>query len=224
MSVNPLLLPIIKDRATIKKNVLTNIIKMITYRGWLKKENLEENIKNITSLHADDDIYKIKLDVLLKDVPFYDPITEDKFDNNVLYVKLLAQKIVGINKSPIITDFFTTYKNSHKILVVESISEKQEQQIDSYLYCEVFKEHMLLINLVDHHCSPQYEVLTPTELDEFLLSYQVKKTQLDKINLNDPASKYLYLKKGQIIRIIRNSESTGSSIAYRIVKKNMITS
>ena len=35
--------------------------------------------------------------------------------------------------------------------------------------------------------------------------------------ISDPASLYLFLKKEQIVRIVRNSELTGNSINYRIV-------
>ncbi len=33
----------------------------------------------------------------------------------------------------------------------------------------------------------------------------------------DPVAQYLFLKKGRIVRIIRNSEASGYAIDYRIV-------
>ena len=38
---NPLLLPVRKDIDTIRKTVLTNIIKMLIERKWLNKDNLD---------------------------------------------------------------------------------------------------------------------------------------------------------------------------------------
>jgi DNA-directed RNA polymerase subunit H (RpoH/RPB5) len=35
----------------------------------------------------------------------------------------------------------------------------------------------------------------------------------------DRASKYLYVKKGQIVRIIRNTKNTETSIGYRVIAK-----
>ena len=200
MSINPLLLPIKKDTDTIKNTVLTNIIKMLTYRKWLKQDMIEKNISNLISMNSDDSLYKVKLD-----------------DDKTLYIKLLPQKITGINKSPIIVDFMKTYKKDPKILVVDSISDKAYQQLISMQLVEVFSENSLMINLVEHVCSPQYQVLSNEETEEFLSTYHVKKNKLSIIYSNDPAALYLNLKKGQIVRIIRKSEMTSESIAYRIV-------
>jgi DNA-directed RNA polymerase subunit H (RpoH/RPB5) len=203
MSVNPLLLPIKKDSDTIKQTVLTNIIKMLTYRKWLKNKNIDK----LSSMNSDDSLYKIKTDIDINGEP----------NNNVIYIKLLPQKVTGINKSPIIVDFLKTYKKEHKILVVDSISDKAYQQLVSMPNIEIFNENALMINLVEHVSSPQYEVLTNDETNEFLESYHVTKNKLPILFSNDPAALYLNLKKGQIVRIIRNSEMTASSIAYRIV-------
>lgn len=202
MSINPLLLPIEKDTETIRKTVLTTIIKMLTYRKWLKQEKLDENIIKIISINSDDNLYKIKL---------------DNYTNDSVIIKLLPQKVTGLNKSSIILDFIKTYKKEHKILVIDDITDKAKQQLQNMPSMEVFNESFLMLNLVDYVSSPQYEILTSDESAEFLESYHVKKNKLPIIFNNDPAALYLYVKKGDILRIIRNSEITGKSIGYRIV-------
>lgn len=229
MSANPLLLPAKKDTDTIRREVLTNIVKMLTYRKWLSKENEQKNIDTLLKIHSsngtDDSVYKLQLSIDLRNVPFYEyqedskdsKDSSNKFDGKQLVIKILQQKVTGVNKSPVISEFLSSYKNCHKILIVDSISEKPRHQLETTLYTEVFVESDFMINLVEHSASPQYEVLTPTEIDEFLLEYQVTKRKLSKIDDSDPAAKYLYLKKGQIIRILRNSEGSGGSVGYRVV-------
>lgn len=216
MSINPLLLPISKDADTKRKAVLTNVMKMLQYRNWINMENLETNISSAIDLHTDDDIYKVNLDVNLAVVEFYDDIQNG--DGTILMIKLIHQKVTGINKSPAITDFLTNYKKYHKILVVDDMpSTKILQQLNSTPNTESFFESFFLINLVEHECSPRYYVMSKKEQEDFNKEYQASKNKLCKIYDSDPASRYLYLKKGQIIRIERASEITGSSVGYRVV-------
>lgn len=223
MSVNPLLMPVRKDIDTIRKTVLTNIVKMICNRKWLLEENLNKTIDEVVSIQNDDQIYKIKLDVNLGSFDTYDPPDDTtvkknvNFEDNIVMIKLLPQKITSVGKSPIIGEFFDKYKKFHKILVVEGISEKSKQQIISNKHTEVFNESFFMLDLLEHVCSPKYEILSPTESKEMLESYHLLKKKMKRMFESDPASYYLYLKKKQIVRIIRNSELTGGSIDYRIV-------
>lgn len=225
MSVNPLLLPVRKDIDTIHNTVLTNVIKMLSNRKWISFENSEKRINEIINTHNDDQIYKVKLDVSLSTLPTYDPsemVNEDAtkhkdFEDNIVMIKLLPQKITSIGKSPIIGEFMEKYRKNHKILIVDNISDKSKQQLISHKYMEVFRESFFMLNLLEHVCSPKYEVLTPDESKEMLKSYFLLKKQMKRMYDSDPASLYFFLKKKQIVRIIRNSELTGGAIDYRIV-------
>lgn len=222
MSVNPLLLPVRKDTETVRQTVLTNVIKMFYHRKWISKENLENQIKQAIDTHNDDHIYKITLDVSLSTFPTYNPDeiikdTEINDQDNYVIIKLLPQKVMSISKSPIISEFLNSYKKSHKILVVENISDKAKHQLISNKKTEVFNEVFFMINLLEHVCSPEYEVLTPDESKELLDTYHLSRRQMKLMLDSDPASLYLFLKKKQIVRIIRNSELTGKSVDYRII-------
>lgn len=223
MAVNPLLLPVKKNIDTVRKTVLTNIIKMFNKRKWISNDNLEKEIKQVTEEYNDNNIYKINLDVDLNNVETYYPVDEGeekKFNDlsgKFVMVKLLPQKITSVSKSPIIQEFFTEYKKIHKILIVDSISDKSKNQITASKHIEVFSESFFMIDMMELVCSPKYEVLTPTETQLFLESYHLTRKQMKKIYDTDAASYYLFLKKKQIIKIIRDSELTGKSVDYRLV-------
>lgn len=225
MSINPLLLPVKKDAETIRKTVLTNIIKMLNKRKWIDDKNVAKEIESIIKAQNDNHIYAVNLDVNLANVLTYYPVDEGEqrvftegFVGNILMIKLLPQKITSVGKSPIIQEFFTEYKKNHKILVVDSVSDKSKAQITSIKHVEVFSEPYFMLDLMELICSPKYEVLTPAETTTFLESYHLTRKQMKKMFDTDPASQYFFLKKRQIVRIIRDSELSGKAIDYRLVK------
>jgi DNA-directed RNA polymerase subunit H (RpoH/RPB5) len=204
------------------KNVITNVIKMLIYRKWLNGNSdfIQKLTEDLLNSKKEEKIYNIKLQNNLINIETYEQFekkTESKnFNGDNVIIFILNQKIM--TKSQIITDFISKYNSYHKIIIVESITEKIKQSLLTNKYTEVFIEKEFLINIMDHVCSPQeVTVLTTVELTDLLLSYNAKKKELPKQYDIDPLSRYLYIKRGQIIRIIRNSEITGQSVAYRII-------
>ena len=82
---------------------------------------------------------------------------------------------------------------------------------------QIFKENTLLSNLIDYRDQPKFELLSPTEMDQFKLEYNATDYTTKKMLKTDPIAKYYALHKGDIIRIIRPSPTAGQSIDYRIV-------
>jgi len=68
-----------------------------------------------------------------------------------------------------------------------------------------------------HHLVPKHEVLTQEEKKEVLEMFGVEKEQLPKILDSDPACKEIGAKKGDVLRILRKSETAGESVYYRVV-------
>ena len=208
----PQMLPIEMNSEKIQKTVLTNIIKMLTNRGLLKKENEKTNIEKVLSIESDDLLYKIKLDTKIE-------------QHDTLIIKLILQNISSVAKNSTIMEFFNKYSQVPKIVVVKSISNKiiYNMKNDSeYPNTEIFLEVEMMINIIEHVSVPKHVLLSDTEKLQVLDEYQAKHREVPDILVTDPIARYYNAKVGQMFRIHRASETSGIAPYYRLVIRGNI--
>lgn len=208
---NPIYSRIDLDSEKIRQRVLTTIVGMIKYRGYLNETKWTPDvIKKFVQNRSDSNMYVVPLDNPLP--------AEQDFDNTSIYVKIVAQKINSISSSPVVNDFLKNHTDKYKFLVFESISDKAVEALSNSTRIEVFEEKFLMQDLMMHVASPKYIILTDDEVKELKRSYNIDNKTTPKLFAKGPEARYLGLKRGQFVKIIRNSEYTGKSVCYRKVK------
>ncbi|BCS82980.1 RNA polymerase subunit 5 [Cotonvirus japonicus] len=151
--------------------------------------------------------------------------SEDKGDNifivkarnGVLYaIKIIFQKITAIGKQSIISEFLDEYENYKKIVIAKDFTNKISAQL-SRKNAQIFKEDSMLSDLISFEDQPKFELLSPQEMEKVKTDYNITPYTTKKLVKHDPITRYFGLKKGDLIRIIRPSATSGEAVDYRIV-------
>lgn len=209
----PELLPIEKSHHQQLNDVKTNLIKMLSNRGFINPNTMQKTIDKIIKDDNDDQEYVVELD---EGTNYNTTISNKK-----IYVKIFDYKITSVNKNSPIGEFISKYDTEYKVLIVQDINQKSENTIESYdTQTEVFKIRQLNINIVDHDYVPKHIVLSKEKTDAVLQAYRAKKKDMMIIRTTDPVAKYYNMKPGEIVKIIRPSVMTVEAPAYRLVVKS----
>lgn len=95
-------------------------------------------------------------------------------------------------------------------------AKQKVQEINQAIQVEIFQVSELVVNITEHELVPQHILLSKEDKDKLLKRYKIKENQLPKILVTDPVARYLGLKRGDVVKIIRVSETAGRYITYRI--------
>jgi DNA-directed RNA polymerase I, II, and III subunit RPABC1 len=106
------------------------------------------------------------------------------------------------------------------IMITSSALSAQARKIISvtqqYTQIECFLEEDLLVNITQHELVPTHVLLSREEKAALLKRYRLKETQLPRILQKDPIARYFGLRRGQVVKIIRTSETAGRYASYRL--------
>jgi DNA-directed RNA polymerase subunit H (RpoH/RPB5) len=204
MESNKNLFLVIKPESEKTKTILNNIMIMLGNRIYIDKSgnkqalvNPEEAINNIDD--RGDRTYTIKTN------------NGDKYA-----IKIVFQRISATGKQSIVNEFFKEYAQYKKIIVAREFNHKIFDYVSKH-QTQIFKENALLENIIDQRDQPKFELLSPTEIEKFKSEYNATDYTTKKMNRNDAIAQYYALRKGDIVRIIRPSPTSGEGIDYRIV-------
>jgi DNA-directed RNA polymerase subunit H (RpoH/RPB5) len=202
----------------------TNLIKMLQYRkidvSAYEKFNQDELKKMLQQSLLDKSFTNAEvgpLDMIVKNP-----------DNSHTYVKYRLDKIKTARaiESFIEQIYDTQLKPEDKLILVapERINiqgSSFETMLNNFYnqkgyYVQIISLPQLLINIVNHRDVPHHEVIDENEKKELLVKYNIKQENLPVILRDDAMARYLGLRPGEIVRILRPSPTSGTYVSYRI--------
>ncbi len=208
----------------IKKNLLTNCIKMLMAREELRGYDWEKS--HFSSNYTK--VYYERLSKSEKDGSIYvinaDPVTPEIIEKNdqiniVLEkyaIKIYSDTLNSVNIQPL-KDFINDYSEYKKIIIVKNFSKKPYQEFVSNPNTEIFNEFELMVCLVEANIIPACKLMrTKDERKKFEKKYNLKKSQFNTIlAFQDQLALFYNLKPEDIILILRPSETALVSPAWR---------
>ena len=75
------------------------------------------------------------------------------------------------------------------------------------------------IDITKHELVPKHTLLNDNEKEELLKKYGITLRQLPRMLASDPTAKLLNCKVGDVVKIIRKSETAGEAEYHRVVVK-----
>jgi len=78
-------------------------------------------------------------------------------------------------------------------------------------------EQKQTFDIMGHKLVPQHMIISEKERDELFKKYKITPDQLPKILNTDPVVVSIGAKSGQIIKIVRKSQTAKEAVAYRLI-------
>ncbi|KAH6607574.1 RPB5 subunit of DNA-directed RNA polymerase [Trichoderma cornu-damae] len=159
--------------------------------------------------------------MISKNTPPFSPSNPDPVsDCGPIWVEFLTDKQFGVGQIRQFAKY--TISNNYKtgIMVthvpLSPAARKSLASVENLAKIECFLEDDLLVNITYHELVPRHLVLSIEQKIALLKRYRLKETQLPRILQKDPVARYLGLKRGQVVKIIRVSETAGRYASYRL--------
>jgi len=122
----------------------------------------------------------------------------------------------------VVSDIKEKYGNDIRIIIVVkdkyNVSIEKELANPFYRNIEIFLFENLTFNITKYKLIPKHIPLNEEEAKKVLEHYKITKAQIPKMQVKDPVARYYGVKGGTIMKIIRNSPSSGEYVTYRYVR------
>lgn len=138
---------------------------------------------------------------------------------DLIFVFFAEVEKLGVKELNVYKDRMNQQGVNRAIVIYQkSITSFAKQSLQAFkVTIELFREDDLLVNITKHKLVPKHIVLTNEEKKALLKKYNLNESQLPRIQKDDPVARYFGLKRLTVVKIIRDSETAGRYVTYRIV-------
>lgn len=177
-----------------QNEVLHNIALMLSNRRYVDGDELKPvlNLGEEEFEKMEDDLFKLVA-------------------NNDTFLILFSLQITKSGKQQF-KDFVDSYPTFKKIIVKRYDAEKSIVGKSA----QIFSEDVLLEDIISHRSQPKFEYVHPKDIPAIMKAYNMDKTTIHQFNPADAVVKYFNLRKSDVLRIVRQSPTSGQMISYRI--------
>ena len=137
-----------------------------------------------------------------------------------LFVFLPDDDKVGVKTIKQYCEMMKEASVSHAILVVKQgvtpFAKTALQEMASTYLIEHFRDAELLVDVTEHRLVPAHALLSPEDRQALLDRYKLRAEQLPRIQRTDPVARYYGLMVGDVVKIVRPSETAGRYVTYRV--------
>ncbi len=171
------------------------IKRLIQRRGFEITKRVEGEKEGIVDIHAKSVEKKTKLTLLVRII----------LDTPTVGVEILRNTIKERDKGEF----------SHAILIGGERYTYAARREANEMDVELLHHRFLSIDLFSHDLVPEHDIITEKEISEIEKAYGISREQLPKIKVGDPAAKAIGARPGDVVRIVRESETAGRHLIYR---------
>jgi DNA-directed RNA polymerase subunit H len=170
-----------------------------------------------------------KAEVLIK-LRKYKLIKKEKHEGAIAYIVnipeekekalvwcILNSATVGITAMNTLYKVMKEKELERAIVVTEGRYTHAVKQGAKKKNVELLPKSFPVFDIFEHALVPFHEILTEKEKAQLLAEYKVQPYQMPQIKSTDPAVKAIGAKPGDVLKIIRKSQTAGEHVAYRYV-------
>ena len=206
------------DEATVRLwRVRKTVFEMLSDRGYVVSERYRNESKE-AFMHQWTEI--VSRGGGRRDLVILVQHSQNAGDNLIVFFPEDQSKRIGVKPIRELAEKMEEKQITRGIIIVQqpltAFARSAVAEASPRLEIEVFMESELIVNVTHHELVPKHIPLASEEKKNLLDRYRVKENQLPRILTSDPVARYFGMKKGQVVKIIRPSETAGRYVTYRL--------
>ena len=207
-----------------------NVHEMLDVRGYdVDKENIQISLHDFVERFGKHPnkrqmtlVYEKRESVA--DRPFASSGSDDTDEGPIVVVFSAEKRNIGVGAVRELVQLMHECDSQNAILIVQkgvtAAANTALRQLTSQVRIQIFPENEMLCisDIIHHERGKQYTVLTRDEKEALLARYGCKDvSKLPRFAPSDPIVRYYGLRRGQVLKIVRPSETAGRYTNYRYV-------